>query len=181
MAVSYNKLWKLLIDRKMKKKDLREMARISPSSIAKMGRNGSVTTEVLEKICTALQCDVGDIMEMLTETHISTNTWGVNMINEKFGFDKAIVAALQDTDSIPTTEPNAIPGVPGRLYIVAPEQKEQLKKIIGVLDNVPQSEIQNMTNEEKMFYSSLLKNADRVLNNCISRPTKNRRTQDVER
>ena len=64
MTVSYNKLWKLLIDRKMKKKDLRELAGISPSSIAKMGRDENITTEVLVKVCTALKCDIGDIMEI---------------------------------------------------------------------------------------------------------------------
>lgn len=67
MAVSYKKLWKLLIDKDMKKKDLREAANISPSLIAKMGRNENVTTEVLSRICAALKCDVGDIMEMIPE------------------------------------------------------------------------------------------------------------------
>lgn len=64
MAVSYKKLWKLLIDRDMKKKDLRELAEISNSSIAKMGRNENINTEVLVKICSALHCDIGDIMEI---------------------------------------------------------------------------------------------------------------------
>ncbi|MDD3436563.1 MAG: helix-turn-helix transcriptional regulator [Candidatus Gastranaerophilales bacterium] len=67
MAVSYKKLWKLLIDKDMKKKDLREAANISPSLIAKMGRNENVTTEVLSRICAALKCDVGDIMEMIPD------------------------------------------------------------------------------------------------------------------
>ena len=67
MAVSYKKLWKLLIDKDMKKKDLREAANISPSLIAKMGRNENVTTEVLSRICAALSCDIGDIMEMVSE------------------------------------------------------------------------------------------------------------------
>jgi len=67
MAVSYKKLWKLLIDKDMKKKDLREVANISPSLIAKMGRNENVTTEVLSRICAALNCDIGDIMEMVSE------------------------------------------------------------------------------------------------------------------
>ena len=68
MAVSYKKLWKLLIDKDMKKKDLREAANISPSLIAKMGRNENVTTEVLSRICAALSCDIGDIMEMVSDT-----------------------------------------------------------------------------------------------------------------
>jgi len=67
MAVSYKKLWKLLIDKDMKKKDLREAANLSPSLIAKIGRNENVTTEVLSRICTALSCDIGDIMEMVSE------------------------------------------------------------------------------------------------------------------
>ena len=54
MAVSYKKLWKLLIDRDMKKKDLCAKAGISSASVTKMGKNGHVTTEVLLKICTAL-------------------------------------------------------------------------------------------------------------------------------
>lgn len=64
MAVSYKKLWKLLIDKDIKKKDLCAMAGISPASVTKMGRNGNVTTEILQKICTALNCQVEDIMEI---------------------------------------------------------------------------------------------------------------------
>ena len=64
MPVSYKKLWKLLIDRDIKKKELRELAGISSSSITKLGRNENVNTEVLIKICTALHCDIGDIMEI---------------------------------------------------------------------------------------------------------------------
>lgn len=65
MAVTYKKLWKLLIDKDLKKKDLCEMAGISPSSVTKMGKNGHVTTEVLAKICKALDCGVDDIMEVV--------------------------------------------------------------------------------------------------------------------
>ena len=68
MAVSYKKLWKLLIDKDMKKKDLCAKAGISPASITKMGKNGHVTTEILLKICTALDCQVEDIMEIVPET-----------------------------------------------------------------------------------------------------------------
>ena len=67
MAVSYKKLWKLLIDKDMKKKDLCKKAGISPASVTKMGRNGHVTTEILVKICTALDCQVGDIIEIVAE------------------------------------------------------------------------------------------------------------------
>jgi DNA-binding Xre family transcriptional regulator len=66
MAVSYKKLWKLLIDKDIKKKDLSSMAGISPATITKMGKNGHVTTEVLLKICTALNCGVDDIMEIIS-------------------------------------------------------------------------------------------------------------------
>ncbi|GFI60834.1 hypothetical protein IMSAG044_01730 [Lactobacillaceae bacterium] len=65
MQISYNKLWKLLIDRNMKKKDLQEASGISAASIAKLGRNGNVTVEVLVKICQALNCDIGDICEVI--------------------------------------------------------------------------------------------------------------------
>ena len=65
MAVSYKKLWKLLIDKDIKKKDLSTMAGVSPATITKMGKNGHVTTEVLLKICTALDCRIDDIMEIV--------------------------------------------------------------------------------------------------------------------
>ena len=65
MAVSYKKLWKLLIDKDIKKKDLCAKAGISPATITKMGKSGHVTTEVLLKICTALDCGVDDIMEIV--------------------------------------------------------------------------------------------------------------------
>ena len=64
-AVSYKKLWKLLIDKDIKKKDLSSMAGISPATITKMGKGGHVTTEVLVKICSALGCKVEDIMEIV--------------------------------------------------------------------------------------------------------------------
>lgn len=65
MAVSYKKLWKLLIDLDMKKKDLQQAAGISPALIAKLGRNENVSTESLVKICIALNCDIGDIVEIV--------------------------------------------------------------------------------------------------------------------
>jgi len=67
MSVSYKKLWKLLIDREMKKKELCAKAGISPSSLTKMGKNGHVTTEVLAKICSALNCTVDEIMDIIPE------------------------------------------------------------------------------------------------------------------
>lgn len=67
MAVSYNKLWKLLIDKNMKKKELGETAGISNSLIAKLGKNENVTVEVLVKICSALNCGIDDIMELIPD------------------------------------------------------------------------------------------------------------------
>ena len=72
MAVSYKRLWKLLIDRDMKKKDLCAQAGISSASITKMGKNGHVTTEILLKICTALNCRIEDIMEIVPDDKDST-------------------------------------------------------------------------------------------------------------
>ena len=67
MAASYKKLWKLLIDRDMKKKDLRMLTGLSSSTIAKITKNEPVSTDVLVKICSVLQCDIGDIMEMIPD------------------------------------------------------------------------------------------------------------------
>ena len=64
MRISYKPLWKLLIDKDLKKKDLCELAGISPASVTKMGKCGHVTTETLEKICLALDCRVEDILEL---------------------------------------------------------------------------------------------------------------------
>lgn len=68
MTVSYKKLWKLLIDRDMKKKDLQEAAGLSPSSIAKLSKNENVSMDVLIKVCTALSVDFGDIMELVKKS-----------------------------------------------------------------------------------------------------------------
>lgn len=65
MAVSYNKLWKLLIDRKMKKKDLIALSGVSKSTIAKMASDEHVSTETIAKICHALGCNVDDVMEIV--------------------------------------------------------------------------------------------------------------------
>lgn len=67
MTISYKKLWKLLIDKDMKKKDLQKAAGISATSITKLGKNENVNTEIIEKICAALHCDVCDIMEMIDD------------------------------------------------------------------------------------------------------------------
>lgn len=64
MTVSYNKLWKLLIDKNMKKKELAQLAGISNSLLSKMKKNENVTVDVLIKICSALNCNIEDIMEI---------------------------------------------------------------------------------------------------------------------
>ncbi len=65
MATSYKKLWKLLIDKDLKKKDLAKLAEISNYTIGKLTRGDNVTTDVLVKICKVLECDIGDIMEII--------------------------------------------------------------------------------------------------------------------
>jgi DNA-binding Xre family transcriptional regulator len=65
MKVSYKKLWKILIDKNMKKKDLKAATHISSSSMAKIGKDEVVSVLILIKICAYLQCDIGDIMEVV--------------------------------------------------------------------------------------------------------------------
>lgn len=67
MKISYNKLWKILIDREMKKKDLINLTGISSSSMAKLSKNEIVSLEVLIKICNVLRCNIGDIMDVINE------------------------------------------------------------------------------------------------------------------
>ena len=64
MEVTYNKLFKLLIDKKMKKKDLQDLAGLSPATVSKLSKGEYVSMEVMVKICRALQVDIGDIMEV---------------------------------------------------------------------------------------------------------------------
>lgn len=65
MEVSYKKLWKILIDKDMKKKDLQAAAGISWASVTKLSKGETVSMEVLMKVCAALNCDIGDIMELI--------------------------------------------------------------------------------------------------------------------
>lgn len=62
--ISYKKLWKKLIDLDMKKKDLAQRAKISPTSVAKLSKNENVNTDILLKVCVALECDISEIMEI---------------------------------------------------------------------------------------------------------------------
>jgi DNA-binding Xre family transcriptional regulator len=68
VAISYNKLWKLLIDKGIKKTELKTLAGVSTNVIAKLGKNDPVSMETLVKICTALNCDISDIVEMTGDT-----------------------------------------------------------------------------------------------------------------
>ena len=67
MSVSYKKLWKLLIDKDMLKKDLRTMTGVSTTTMSRLSKDENVSTGILSKICAALNCDVGDIMEFVPD------------------------------------------------------------------------------------------------------------------
>ena len=67
MAISYNKLWKLLVDKKMSKADLRKAAGIAPNTMTRLRRDEEVALAVLNKICSTLDVDIGDIMEFLPD------------------------------------------------------------------------------------------------------------------
>lgn len=70
MAISYNKLWKLLVDKKMSKADLRKAAGIAPNTMTRLRRDEEVTLTVLNKICKTLDVDIGDIMEFVSEESV---------------------------------------------------------------------------------------------------------------
>ncbi len=67
MRISYNKLWKMLIDKNMKKSDLKEKAGISSTSLAKLGKGDNITTDVLLRICEAMDCRIEDILETVRD------------------------------------------------------------------------------------------------------------------
>ena len=83
MPISYKKLWKLLIDKDMMKKDLQARAGVSSSSITKLAKNESISTSILEKICIALECDVSDIMEIVPENNPPQNQGENGTITEE--------------------------------------------------------------------------------------------------
>lgn len=70
MAISYNKLWKLLIDKKMSKADLRKEAGIAPNTMTRLRRDEEVTLSVLSKICSTLNVNIGDVMEFMPESNL---------------------------------------------------------------------------------------------------------------
>lgn len=74
MQVCYNKLWKLLIDKKMKRIELRTKARISSSTLAVIGKDQNVSMEVLKRICEVLDCNIGDIVDILPGKKNETKT-----------------------------------------------------------------------------------------------------------
>ena len=65
MKACYKKLWKLLIDKNLKRTDLKKLAGISSGSLAKLGRDENVSMDILQKICAALECNIGDIMDLV--------------------------------------------------------------------------------------------------------------------
>lgn len=74
LSVSYNKLWKLLVDRKMSKADLRRAAEISPNTMTKLRRDEEVSMSVLKRICEYLECNIGDICDFIPVLKSEVNT-----------------------------------------------------------------------------------------------------------
>lgn len=74
MSLSYNRMWKLLVDKKMSKADLRKAADIAPNTMTKLRRDETVNLAILGRICETLDCDFGDIMEYVKESKNSSNT-----------------------------------------------------------------------------------------------------------
>ena len=70
MAVNYSRLWKLLIDKKMNKSQLRDVAKISTNAVAKLGRNETVSLDTLEKVCYALDCNIQDVVEFVKDKEV---------------------------------------------------------------------------------------------------------------
>ena len=118
MDISYKKLWKLLIDRDMKKKDLEKAAGISNYVISKMTRNENITVETVGKICKVLNCTPNDMMEFVSDSeHISANVkWGINkrMQNSAYACRFTLLCYRRNKDT-------------KEIYIVP--EKETVKKI----------------------------------------------------
>ena len=73
LSVSYNNLWKLLVDKKMSKADLRRAAEISPNTMTKLRRDGEVSMSVLKRICEYLECNIGDICDFIPVSKLEVN------------------------------------------------------------------------------------------------------------
>lgn len=78
MAVKYDKLWDILADRKMKKKDLLQLTGLSPTTMAKLGRNEVVKIEVLMRICGALECNLGDVIDLVNVDQVEVGRGTAN-------------------------------------------------------------------------------------------------------
>ena len=85
MTVSYKKLWKLLIDKDLMKKDLRAMTGVSTTTMSRLSKDENVSTEILAKICTVLNCDVGDIMEFVPDSSAEGSNHQTGITTEKSG------------------------------------------------------------------------------------------------
>lgn len=72
MLISYNKLWKLLIDKRISKSELKVAVKMSPNTLAKLGKNEPVSMDVLIRICETLNCDIGDIIELVPDQEDSS-------------------------------------------------------------------------------------------------------------
>lgn len=73
MLISYNKLWKRMIDQNLNKTQLKEKAGISTNAVAKLGKNEAVSMDTIEKVCRALHCNIGDVMEFIDEEEVRSN------------------------------------------------------------------------------------------------------------
>ena len=80
LGASYKKLWKLLIDRDMKKQDLCKKAGVSATSLAKLAKGENVNTDILVKICRALECDLGDIAEIVPDVDDKLKVWNIKKV-----------------------------------------------------------------------------------------------------
>ena len=73
MLISYNKLWKRMIDQNLNKTQLKEKAGISTNAVAKLGKNEAVSMDTIEKVCISLHCNIGDVMEFIDEEEVRSN------------------------------------------------------------------------------------------------------------
>ena len=139
MAISYKRLWKLLIDREMKKKDLMDSAGISWSTITKMGHDEHVSSDILVKICSALKCEFDDIMEIVPEKE-ARQLGTENMEERQFiAAMEHIVAALKErgydpyaqlTGYVTENEPTYITNHKGARQLIVTFDMERVKRFV---------------------------------------------------
>lgn len=139
MAISYKRLWKLLIDREMKKKDLMDSAGISWSTITKMGHDEHVSSDILVKICSALKCEFDDIMEIVPEKE-ARQLGAENMEERQFiAAMEHIVAALKErgydpyaqlTGYVTENEPTYITNHKGARQLIVTFDMERVKRFV---------------------------------------------------